>query len=119
MAAADRKRLNQLMKKASMQRAGCPVDTVEVVGDRRVMARLSSLMNLPPHAGRSRSSAAPSATGWFLPVSEERNLKSFLLLSGCTTNCRRSWRSWQTQHLLSTLLCFPIVYLVSSVYLVF
>jgi len=44
MAAADRKKLNQLMKKASSV-LGCPVDTVEVVGDGRVMAKLSSLMN--------------------------------------------------------------------------
>jgi len=42
----DRKRLMKKMKKASSV-LGCPLDTVEVVGDGRLMAELSSLMNLP------------------------------------------------------------------------
>lgn len=42
-AAADKKRLSRLVKNASSV-LGCPLDPVEVVGERRMMAKLSSLM---------------------------------------------------------------------------
>ena len=45
---ADRKRLNKLIRRASSV-LGCPLDTVEVVGDRRMVAKLSSLMDNSSH----------------------------------------------------------------------
>jgi len=47
MAAADRKRLNKLLKKASSV-LGCPADTVEVVGDGKAL--VPDEPHLPPHA---------------------------------------------------------------------
>ncbi|KAL3970244.1 alcohol-forming fatty acyl-CoA reductase [Sarotherodon galilaeus] len=65
ISAGDRKRLNRLIRRASFV-LGCPLDPVEVVSDRRMVAKLSSL---PPHAGNSNSTeqllqwqaAAPTA----------------------------------------------------------
>ena len=48
ISAADRKRLNKLVKKASSV-LGCPLDPVEVVADRRMIAKLSSLMDNTSH----------------------------------------------------------------------
>ena len=46
--AADRKRLNKLVKKASSV-LGCPLDPVEVVGDRRMTTKLLSIMEDASH----------------------------------------------------------------------
>ena len=48
ISAADRKRLNRLVRKASSV-LGSPLDTVEVVGDRRMAAKLSSLLDNVSH----------------------------------------------------------------------
>ena len=44
----DRKRLDKIIRKASSV-LGCPLDPVEVVGERRVRAKLSSLMDSVSH----------------------------------------------------------------------
>ena len=46
--AADRKRLNKLIRKASSV-LGCPLDPVEVVGDRRMTTKLLSIMEDASH----------------------------------------------------------------------
>jgi len=46
--AADRKRLEKLIKRASLV-LGCPCDPVEVAGERRIISKLSSLMDNLPH----------------------------------------------------------------------
>ena len=46
---ADRKSLNRLVKKKASSALGCPLDPVEVVGERRMMAKLSSLMENMSH----------------------------------------------------------------------
>ena len=43
ISAVDRKRLDKLIKKASSV-LGCPLDPVEVVGSRRMITKLSSMM---------------------------------------------------------------------------
>ena len=48
ISAADGKRLNRLVRKASYV-LGSPLDTVEVVGDRRMAAKLSSLLDNMSH----------------------------------------------------------------------
>ncbi len=48
VSSADRKRLNRLVKKATSV-LGCPHYSVEVVGERRMMAKLSSLMENMSH----------------------------------------------------------------------
>ena len=45
---ADRKRLNKLIRKASSV-LECPLDSVEVVGERRMTAKLSSMMDNDSH----------------------------------------------------------------------
>ncbi|KAI3377736.1 hypothetical protein L3Q82_008883, partial [Scortum barcoo] len=47
----DKKRLNRLIKRASSV-CGCPLDSIEVMGERRALAKLSTIMdnNLPPSA---------------------------------------------------------------------
>lgn len=45
----------------------CAVDRVEVVGDSRMMAKLSSLVDNTPHPMQD----TPSATGCFTPVGGE------------------------------------------------
>ncbi|KAI3358300.1 hypothetical protein L3Q82_014677 [Scortum barcoo] len=54
----DRRRMDRLVRRASSV-LGCPLDSVEVVGNgRRMMAKLSSLLNqhVPPSTGQSDSS---------------------------------------------------------------
>ena len=46
--AADRKRLDKLIKKASSV-LGCPLETVEEVGERRITAKLSSMLDTDSH----------------------------------------------------------------------
>jgi len=48
---ADRKILDKLIKKASSV-LGCPLDSVEVVGERRMMAKLSSWRMTPTRCRR-------------------------------------------------------------------
>ena len=48
MSTADRKRLDRLTNKASTV-LGCPLDTVQVVGERRMVAKLSSMMDNESH----------------------------------------------------------------------
>ncbi|KAI3372927.1 hypothetical protein L3Q82_023379, partial [Scortum barcoo] len=53
----DRRRMDRLVRRASSV-LGCPLDSVEVMGNRRMMAKLSSLLNqhVPPSTGHSDSS---------------------------------------------------------------
>lgn len=51
MLAVDRQRLNKLVKKA-VSVLGCPLDLVEVVGERRMMAKLLSLTDNDSHPMR-------------------------------------------------------------------
>ncbi|KAI3370523.1 hypothetical protein L3Q82_025285 [Scortum barcoo] len=55
----DRRRMDRLVRRASSV-LGCPLDSVEVVGNGRMMAKLSSLLNNtshpPPSTGQSDSS---------------------------------------------------------------
>ena len=44
----DKNRLNRLIKRASSV-CGCPLDPIEVVGERRVLAKLSSIMDNTSH----------------------------------------------------------------------
>ncbi|KAI3351524.1 hypothetical protein L3Q82_020366, partial [Scortum barcoo] len=44
----DRRRMDRLVRRASSV-LGCPLDSVEVVGNRRMMAKLSSLLNNTSH----------------------------------------------------------------------
>lgn len=44
----DRKRLNKLIRRASSV-LDCPLDTIEEVGERRMLARLTSIMDNPSH----------------------------------------------------------------------
>jgi len=77
MAAADKKRLNKLLKKASSV-LGCPLDTV---GDGRMMAKLSSLMNHASHPMLDTLAALLSSFSHRLippRCLRERNHKSFL-----------------------------------------
>ncbi|CAI5677697.1 unnamed protein product [Oreochromis niloticus] len=48
ISAGDRKRLNRLIRRASSV-LGCPLDPVEVVSDRRMVAKLSSLLDNISH----------------------------------------------------------------------
>ncbi|CAI5660128.1 unnamed protein product [Oreochromis niloticus] len=48
ISAGDRKRLNRLIRRASSV-LGCPLDPVEVVSDRRMVAKLSSLLDSISH----------------------------------------------------------------------
>nr|XP_054594642.1 RNA-directed DNA polymerase from mobile element jockey isoform X1 [Nothobranchius furzeri] len=48
ISAGDRKRLNRLIRRASSV-LGCPLDPVEVVSDRRMTAKLSSMLNNISH----------------------------------------------------------------------
>ncbi|KAI3368911.1 hypothetical protein L3Q82_025427 [Scortum barcoo] len=47
----DKKRLNRLIKRASSV-CGCPLDSIEVMGERRALAKLSTIIgqHLPPSA---------------------------------------------------------------------
>ena len=44
----DRKRLNKLVRRASSV-LGCPLDSVEEVGEKRMVAKLASIMDSPSH----------------------------------------------------------------------
>ena len=44
----DNNRLNRLIKRASSV-CGCPLDSIELVGERRVLAKLSSIMDNTSH----------------------------------------------------------------------
>lgn len=54
----DKNRLNRLIKRA-VSVSGCPLDSIEVVGERRVLAKLSAIMNNTSHPLR-QTYAAPS-----------------------------------------------------------
>ena len=58
--AADRKRLDKLIKKASSV-LGCPLDSVQVVGERRMIAKLSSLMDNVSHPMQDTITALSSS----------------------------------------------------------
>ncbi len=57
---ADRRKLDKLIKKASSV-LGCPLDLVEVVGERRMMTKLSSLMNNDSHPMKDTLTALESS----------------------------------------------------------
>ncbi|KAI3377482.1 hypothetical protein L3Q82_008657, partial [Scortum barcoo] len=44
----DKKRLNRLIKRASSV-CGCPLDSIEVMGERRALAKLSTIMDNTSH----------------------------------------------------------------------
>ena len=44
----DRKRLNKLVKRAGSV-LDCPLDSIEEVGERRMLAKLTSIMDNPSH----------------------------------------------------------------------
>ncbi|TWW64239.1 hypothetical protein D4764_03G0012470 [Takifugu flavidus] len=60
----DRKRMDRLVRRASSV-LGCPLDSVEVVGNGRRMAKLSSMLNNTSHPYRTpwQHWAAPSVSG--------------------------------------------------------
>jgi len=134
MAAADRKRLNKPIQKASSV-LGCPLDAVEVVGDGRMMAKL--LMNHASHPMQDTLAALHISFGHRLippRCLKERDRKSFLqLLPGCTTHCSRPLKHFNTGSLghfnLSTvqynlittvyILFCSFVYLISLLYFIF
>ncbi|TWW64780.1 putative RNA-directed DNA polymerase from transposon BS [Takifugu flavidus] len=61
----DRKRMDRLVRRASSV-LGCPLDSVEVVGNGRMMAKLSSMLNNtypPPYRTPWQHWAAPSVSG--------------------------------------------------------
>ena len=73
-------RLDKLVRKASSV-LGCPLDTVEVVGDRRMMAKLSSLMSHASHPMQDTLAALHSSFSHRLihpRCLRERYRKSFL-----------------------------------------
>ncbi|KAI3360667.1 hypothetical protein L3Q82_002533 [Scortum barcoo] len=57
----DRRRMDRLVRRASSV-LGCPLDSVEVVGNGRMMAKLSSLLNqhVPPSTGQSLTALGSS-----------------------------------------------------------
>lgn len=57
---ADRKKLDKIIKKASSV-LGCPLDSVQEVGDRRMMAKLSSLMDNDSHPMQDTITALSSS----------------------------------------------------------
>ena len=76
ISAADRRRLNKLVKKARSV-LGYQLDTVEVVGDRRMTAKLSSLMDNTFHPMRHALAALSSSFSHQL-IHPERFRRSFL-----------------------------------------
>ncbi|KAL3993517.1 platelet-activating factor acetylhydrolase IB subunit alpha [Sarotherodon galilaeus] len=60
ISAGDRKRLNRMIRRASSV-LGCPLDPVEVVSDRRIVAKLSSLLDNISHPMQETLTALSSS----------------------------------------------------------
>uniref|UniRef100_A0A8C7Z516 Reverse transcriptase domain-containing protein n=1 Tax=Oryzias sinensis TaxID=183150 RepID=A0A8C7Z516_9TELE len=76
----DRKRLNKLVRRASSV-LGCPLDFVEEVGERRMLAKLTSIMDNTSHPLHQTVEALSSSfSGRLLhpPCRKERFRKSFI-----------------------------------------
>ena len=77
---ADRKRLDKLIKRASSV-LSCPVDSVQVVGERRMIAKLSSMMENGSHPMQDTVTALSSPISDRLlhpKCKKERYHRSFL-----------------------------------------
>ncbi|TWW80191.1 hypothetical protein D4764_01G0000060 [Takifugu flavidus] len=76
----DRKRMDRLVRRASSV-LGCPLDSVEVVGNGRMMAKLSSMLNNTSHPLQDTLTALGSSfSEWLLHPRwvKERYCRSFL-----------------------------------------
>ena len=97
---ADRKRLDRLIKRASSV-LGSPLDPVQVVGDRRMLARLASMLENSSHPMHETLAALGSSFSDRLLhpkcVKEAITGPSFLLLLDCTTSTAPS-RTSSTPH---------------------
>ena len=88
ISAADRRRLDKLIKKDSSM-LGCPLDPVQVVGESRMMNKLSSSLVQESHPLQVTLTALGSSFSNRLihpKCVKERYHRSFLLLSDCTTS---------------------------------
>jgi len=77
---ADRKRLDKLVRKASSV-FGCPLDSVQVVGERRMITKLASVMDNVSHPMQDTISARSSSFSHRLlhpKCVKERCRRSFL-----------------------------------------
>ncbi|TWW77670.1 hypothetical protein D4764_12G0010600 [Takifugu flavidus] len=85
----DRKRMDRLVRRASSV-LGCPLDSMEVVGNGRVMAKLSSMLNNTSHPLQDTLTALGSSFSERLlhPRCVKRGIAdlSCRLLSDCTIN---------------------------------
>ncbi|TWW54442.1 Serine protease hepsin [Takifugu flavidus] len=63
----DRKRMDRLVRRASSV-LGCPLDSVEVVGNGRMMAKLSSMLNNTSHPLQDTLTALGSSFKYIQPV---------------------------------------------------
>ncbi|KAI3375022.1 hypothetical protein L3Q82_021068 [Scortum barcoo] len=77
----DRRRMDRLVRRASSV-LGCPLDSVEVVGNGRMMAKLSSLLNNTSHPLQDTLTALGSSfsmmgNGWL--DSENKYEQTFLI----------------------------------------
>ncbi|KAG9346804.1 hypothetical protein JZ751_007145 [Albula glossodonta] len=105
---ADRKRLNKLVKKASSV-LGCPLDPVEVVGEKRMIAKLLSLMENMTHPMRDTLIALGSSFGDRLlhPQCEKERYGS-LLAKVRDWDPRGWWPKPQSSHSRNTIAVGPL-----------
>ncbi|KAI3375677.1 hypothetical protein L3Q82_003980 [Scortum barcoo] len=104
----DKKRLNRLIKRASSV-CGCPLDSIEVMGERRALAKLSTIMDNTSHPLHQTVGALSSSFSNRLrhPRCRKEHFHSLILLYGFTNSAVlfQSVSSRQLQPSLALFVC--------------